>query len=581
MKHFSIPVTPLHRADRQIRVIEWLGAALLAAAFLLPVADAPWFSFWREWAAAIAALLVVLAAITRLRAARLPLRIAPASTVVVALGLALVCWLQFAVGLVPYHSDALLPSLYLAGFALCISVAGSMPAEEREKLADRLAAALLVAALVSVPLAVLQWIGWLRLDLGMRVAGGRPIAHMEQANLLCSLLIQGLFGAWRLAARGRIPAKLAMLMGALILATMVLTQSRVAWLVALAVLGVACWRRDVLALHKHRVALGVGLAALALGTVLLPLLDQQLGLLGAALSERVSEGRRPAAWALYIDAVTRQRWMGWGVLQNGVAQFEVAPSHPSLGYVFSSAHNVALDLMVWFGIPLGALAAAVLLRAVVRSLTRARDGAALASALAAAALTLHGMVELPLHYAYFLLPLGFWLGVTGSEDSSGPALHVSSQGRALLPTLSIGTATLLSLLGSEYIRSTDVRPVFALDKATMQPVLEAEVGPPDVMLLDQLRAFHAFAALPLAAGVGASELDAARIAMRRSPTSAAIKRYALLAALNGHEADAVDALRRVSKVESPGQFARSQYAWAVWRERWPNLPRGFEAANSD
>jgi hypothetical protein len=154
---------------------------------------------------------------------------------VLAIGLAMLCWFQLAGGRVPYLSDAVLASLYLSAFGICALVAGSLPAAERDVLADRLAACMAGAALVSVPLAVLQWVGLLRLDMDMPVMGGRPVAHMEQANLLCSLLIQGLLGVWRLAERRRLGAPAALALGAPVLLTIVLTQSRVAWVVAVAI----------------------------------------------------------------------------------------------------------------------------------------------------------------------------------------------------------------------------------------------------------------------------------------------------------------------------------------------------------
>jgi hypothetical protein len=556
------------------RTIENLGALLLAVAFLLPVGDAPWFSFWREWSAAIAVLLMLLGAITTLRDHRLPLRLPVLSLPAAALGLAVVCWAQFAGGLVPYVSDALIASLYLVAFSLCAVVAGSLPLSYRERFADRLAMALAVAALISVPLAVLQWTGWLRLDLGMRVAGGRPVAHMEQANLLCSLLIQGVFGLWRLSARGRLGTRAAILLCAPLLLAIVLTQSRVAWLVALALLGAAAWRRDIFDWRRH----GPGVLAIALfvvvGALALPWVNDRLGLIGAALSERFSEGRRPAIWSLFVDAATVYPWVGWGALQNGAAQFALADRHPSLGYFFSSAHSIGLDLMVWFGIPVGGLAAVALVTVVARRVAWASDIATLATALAAVALVLHGWVELPLHYAYFLLPLGLFVGATriDRESAWGPALLVPTDVKVLLPGLSLLWALLLALLGREYIRIADVRPVLAIDKMTRHLVLEADSPNPDAMLLDQLKAFHAFAALPLGTGASAADLDAAKAAMTRAPYSASIERYALLAGINGRDAEARVALRRLCKFETPAQCLASQDAWTLWRRQWPGLP---------
>lgn len=556
------------------RTIEWLGIALLAVAFLLPVGDAPWYSFWREWTASIAVLLVVLGAISALRDRAMPLRWDLYSMPTLACILVVLCWVQWAFGLVPYLSDALLASIYLFAFGLCAMVAGSLPAAERDALADRLSVAMAAAALFSVPLAMLQWIGMLRLDMNMPVAGGRPVAHMEQANLLCSLLLQGTLGIWRLAERRRIGAGVAMLLGAPILLTIVLTQSRVAWLVAAAVVCAVLWRRPLFAWHRGRYAATAVVLVVAIGTVLLPWLDDLLGLTGAPLAERVSQGRRPAAWAVFAEAAATHFWAGWGALQNGAAQFALAERHASLGYSFSSAHNFVIDLMVWFGAPIGLLTGAAVLWAILRRLHGAPNAPALVTTLAATALLLHGMVEFPLHYANFLLPLGLFFGVTTPERTGGHriALHLPTGARSLLPALSLAATLMLALLGREYIAASNVRPVLAYDKPTLHLMLVAELAPPDVVILDQLRAYHEFAALELAQGRTLADLEAARVAMQRTPFPTSIERYALLTGLNGRGAEAEDALRRVCKFQTPRQCERSSRAWDIWRQRWPALP---------
>jgi hypothetical protein len=553
------------------RTIEHLGVTLLAVAYLLPVGDAPWFSFWREWTAFIAVLLIVLGALSTLRDLRLPLVLPLRSSPSIGLGLAALCGVQWVTGIVHYHSDALLASLYLAGFSFAALAAASLPQSHRDSLADRLALAMLIAALVSAPLAVLQWIGWLRLDMDMPVAGGRPVAHMEQANLLCSLLIQGALGAWRLVASARLRSRTAAFLCLPIMLSIVLTQSRVALLAASVIVVVAVWRRTTLAEHSlGRAAIASALAVIT-GALLLPWIDAHVGLAGASLSERVSEGRRPAAWALFVDAAMTRPWAGWGVLQNGVAQFAVANRHPALAYVFSSAHDVVLDLMIWFGVPVGLLAGAALVFGTVRRVVRSSDAAALAPALAVTMLLLHGLVELPLHYAYFLLPLGLYMGLTG-PPMHGPVLHLPTRTKPLVPAFALVSLVGLALIGREYIRIADIRPIVAYDAKTGLFMLEAELPLPDVYLLDQLKAFHAFAALPVAGGQSNNALDAARFAMLRAPYQASIERYALLAGRNGRTDDAREALNRLCKFETPKQCDNSKRAWEIRRRQWPDLP---------
>jgi O-antigen ligase len=557
-----------------IRAPEWAGIVVLVIAFLLPAGDAPWFSFWREWVASIAVLFIVLAAINSLRRQAMPLRVRALSVPAAALALAVLCWLQFAAGLLPYCADALLPSLYFTGFAICAVVAGSLPESERGELADRLAVAMLTAALLSAPLAFLQWLGPLTLDLGVPVGGGRPVAHMEQANLLCSLLVQGSLGAWRLIERRRIHRYVGLALCVPILLVVILSQSRVAWLVGFALLFVAVWRRDILLWRSVGRTLAIVVAFVVIGAALLPWLDAQIGLSGASLADRTSQGRRPVLWALFLDAVTVHPWTGWGVLQNGAAQFMQADRHPAAGYFFSSAHDVVLDLMVWFGAPVGLFVAVALLRAVWQRIALATDAAGIATAMAMAALVLHGLVEFPLEYAYFLLPLGLMLGASSVQPavtgSSGFELRVGT--RAMVPTLAIVPALILSQLASDYIKVTDIRPVLDVDAATGHRILAAQLPRPAVVLLDQLKGFHAFAATPLQTGLGAAELADAKTAMLRQPYAPSIERFALLVGINGDRASASDALLRLCKFEPTLSCEESQRAWGLWHQRWPQLP---------
>ncbi|MDE2566247.1 MAG: O-antigen ligase C-terminal domain-containing protein [Burkholderiales bacterium] len=563
--------------------LDGLGAVLLTGALLLPVGDAPWFSFWREWAAAGAVLLIVLATIHRLREQALPLRIDLISLPALAVVLAAVAWAQLAFGLLAYRSDALVPSLYLVAFAACVSCARSLPARDRDALADRMAAALLAAALLSAPLAVLQWLGRATLDLGIPVHDGRPVAHMEQANLLCSLLVQGALGAWRLAERRRLPRPLACFSVAVLLSVAVLTQSRVVWLVAGLLALIAVARSDLtqgLRRGAGRVMLLVGMAVVA-GTLLMPALDHRVGTSGLSLADRMSGGRRPAVWVLFAQAIARRPWAGWGALQNGAAQYAQALQHPSLGWYFSSAHNLALDLMLWFGVPLGLTATVALVLAVGRRLARAPTLAALATALAAAALLLHAMVEFPLQYTYFLLPLALCLGASDSAAGPGPggrdatglrSLCLRLQGRFALPALATAPALALALLAHDYIGLSDDRPVVDVDRATRHGVLVAGPVLPQAIALDELRAFHAFVALPLRPGLSAWDLERARAAMLRQPYAVSIERYALLEGLGGHAEAAAQTIAHACRFEPPEGCAESQRAWVLWQQRWPQLP---------
>jgi O-antigen ligase len=555
------------------RVVGWSGAALLGGAFLLPAGDGPWFSFWREWTASVAVLLIVAHAFSRLRDQRRPLESAWLSLPSLALLLAVLPWWQWAAGIESYRGDAALFSAYLVGFALCVASAQSLAAADRARLADRIASALLFAAVCSVPLAWLQWTGSLRLDLDVKVVAGRPVAHMEQANLLCSLLLQGLMGAWRLHERGRLGRWLFAALGVILLLTVGLTQSRVSWLVLTVAIAAFAWRRRALELRTGPRWFVVAAVIVGAGALLVPWVDGQLGFTAMSLADRTSGGRRPDVWRLFLDAVAQHPWRGWGAGQNGAAQFALALAHPPLLWLFTSAHDAVLDLMVWFGVPAGLVASAGLIAAVASRVARSRDGPSFVTAIAVTALLLHGLVEFPLQYAYFLLPLGLMMGCSGDPESSrARAWRLPVGGRATLPILAIAPAAFLALLARDYMPLSDTRPVMAYDRTSHHSSLAATPELPDVLILDQLAAFHSLAAQRAAPGMAAPDVAALRKPMLRFPFAPSQEHYAHVVALNGDPADALDALRRGCTFMTRPQCDDSHRAWAYWRAQGEALP---------
>jgi hypothetical protein len=58
----------------------------------------------------------------------------------------------------------------------------------------------------------------------------------------------------------------------------------------------------------------------------------------------------------------------------------------------------------------------------------------------------------------------------------------------------------------------------------------------------------------------------------RRPVSASMERYALLAGLNGDEAEVRETLRRLCKLASTQACSNSKDKWSSWRRQWARLP---------
>ena len=66
-----------------------------------------------------------------------------------------------------------------------------------------------------------------------------------------------------------------------------------------------------------------------------------------------------------------------------------------------------------------------------------KDTVSIVATLMVCAILIHGMLEFPLHYAYFLLPAGFLLGIIQAQYRNLPAIQISSKITSIIAILCI------------------------------------------------------------------------------------------------------------------------------------------------
>lgn len=395
-----------------------LSAFLLALAWLLPFHKTPWTTFGSE-------LLSFFAAVSALGAfIQTPLKVAKAqwwSALIV-----LIPMLQWAFGQILYLGNAIVVTGYLSLFWL-MTVLGynlALHPAERELLFKRFCMLLLGTGVISSLIAILQ-----ALDLAslfspymMILKGNRPYANFAQPNnfatflSLCLVACLYLYEKRHLALRWLVPLSL------LFLFCIVLTQSRTSWVVALFFVGYLSIKQ-----YGHAKRLSWPLLMLWFSTFVamlfvLPMVTQWLAsqsdqdlVATVSVVERASSGYlRLDMWSQILVAIQQQPWFGYGWNQTGMAQiaaFELYPTHEW----YKSAHNLVLDLIVWNGIP---IAIAILLYYIcwLYWLNKGvKDSLSICATLMVCAILIHGMLEYPVHYAYFLFPMGFLLGIIQAQ----------------------------------------------------------------------------------------------------------------------------------------------------------------------
>jgi len=395
--------------------------------------------------------------------------------------------------------------------------------------------------------------------------GARPFANIAQPNHLASICFLGICCLGWMHQRQQIGSATLRLGGAFFILGLVLTQSRtgllqvgllVAWVLAI---------RDRAHLRTSRrdaLSLGIGLAGLSLCW---PWFCDLLLLNGArsATEAQASVGLRGRHWWMMIDAIGREPWWGYGWQQLHSAQQRVALDHAWVGEHIESSHNLILDLLVWVGIPIGLTMVALLATWFLRRGLQCRNPHAAWLLVMVAGLFAHAMLEYPLEYAYFLIPIGLMMGaLDGSVDA---AADVRAP-RAFLWGATGALALLLACIGKEYVKAEEDLRVLRFEAAHIG-VDRIATPAPKLVLLTQLQAYLALGRIEARQGMEARELELAAAVAQRYGYQWVMFRYALAAGLNRQPEIAATTLARVCRVHSLRQCTDV-------RDRWQELANG-------
>jgi len=489
----------------------------------------------------------------------------------VVVSLSVMPWLQHATGMIPMAGTAWMAFAYLLGLAMAILVGQRWEWHSPAQLGDGLFMAIGIAALMSVGLQIHQW---LQLDLidiwSMGNGFGRPFANFGQPNQLGTLLIWGILALVWGALRAYIGPAVMVASIVYVLFGLALTASRTAWIgVVLLVLAAMYWR----SLWPWRSAPWIAIILFGCFFVfvrVIPSITSGL-LLSSAEGDletlvRLSPETRPQVWAMFLDAVWQRPWLGYGWNQVAVAQLAVAVDHPPLGVQFSHAHNLFLDLLLWCGVPLGLTLSGLLVAWMWRRFRAIQDAASALMFLLILVVGNHAMLELPLHYAYFLLPTGL---VIGALDIRLHGRMLAFRQRWLAGALWLGSVVLLATMVRDYMRIEASYQVLRFEWANIRP--HASRDPPDVLMLDQLRGLIVFARFEPVAGMSPQQLDWMRHIASIYPRAGVIHKLAAALAWNNQPVEAALWLRRLCAVAPQSQCNAIKKAWKIQSESDPQI----------
>jgi hypothetical protein len=525
-----------------LQVFELLACVALAGAWLIPNHYPPWTSVYNEALAGIGLALLLVARIRYWTSSALP------NSVWIIFSVAAIPGLQWTLGLLHFSGDVWVSSLYMLCLSVGIAVGALRSQASAKNAAVLLSGATFLSASVSSLFVALQALhadfsGVWSVYTG---SAGRPAANLGQPNNLATLLGFGAVSLLLLREHRKVGSAVAAIMLTILLVGAAFTQSRTSLFFGLVVFA------GVWLAKKRGVPFKTDLSTVAIATLLhwalmlaWPTLQATLLLSGSAdsMAQRGLETPRLQMWPMLLHAASLSPWYGYGWLQVGAAELAV-------GELWLHGHNLFLELVLWCGYPLGLALVAVILYWYVTRLGRVRTVEGVVGMLIVSVFGVHAMLELPHHYAYFLIPLGLWIGQV--ETSIGSRQDIPA-GLVALP-VALAALIAFAVLRDYPAIEEDFR-VVRFENLRIGSVRATHTAP-DAPFLSSLTGFLRFARMKPAAGMSTEALATMQFATERYPYAPSLARLAAAWALNGRLDDGTQAFLKIRKMYGEGTFRR-------------------------
>ena len=354
-----------------------------------------------------------------------------------------------------------LPYLVAAGVAAVLLVLWPRDAERGATVA---ATGWLAAAGLSALIALLQYFDleaplfpWVNI-----AQPGQAFGNLRQPNQLASLLVIGALALRWWVQAGRVPVGAAVALGALLMAALAATASRVG-LVALLACGmlVAWWALRAGRGQRAVLAVGGAVALYVLAALALPQLAQWAdGVAGRDMLERLRTGEstcgsRLILWRNVLHLISLKPWTGWGWGELDYAHYITLYEGARFCHILDNAHNLPLHLAVELGVPVALAACAALAWLVWRGRPWAEQHPTRQLAWGVlAVIGIHSLVEYPLWYGPFQMAAVvcawlLWATRDGARDAA-PGL------RALRYPVAAAMLAAVAYAGWDYHRISQI-----------------------------------------------------------------------------------------------------------------------------
>lgn len=551
----------------------------LALSFLLPNHYYPWGSFYLEFSMFVSFVCLLSVLVIDNGVIRVPFFLCFLAV------LSFVPLVQLLFGVILFHGDAVVSSIYIFTFFLaCILGFNILSIGKPDLYVNGVAVCMLAIGVASVWVSLIQWLGTYNGILVHGIpSGGRPFGNLGQPNNYSTLIFFSYFSLYFLYEKRFFSSLSFVFVGAFLLFGLSLGQSRTAWLVFASLIFAVMLSFVVFRAYPKRrlVFLLFSILSLYVFSIVLEIISNYLNLHNQLEFRSQVRDVRIDMWQAFIASILDRPLLGFGWGQVSVAQlnaFEVYPQNGMTQY----AHNLALDLMIWNGVPLGILALLIILALFFRVFLNSFSSTGFYFFSGLGALMVHSMLEYPYAYAYFLILAGLFFGAgyvpcSKSKEALTPVIRrrMEYQGSLLKQEFEVGRLVLipviviffigLGVFWHEYRLLEEDQRLLRFEAASIGTLRAAEKAP-DVTVINQLKGFLWVARTSSDDLLSDDEKQLVHsVALRYPMPMPLLKRAQVIESEIGSE-DAVVSLRPIRHIYGEAAY-RSAAAQLVGKER--------------
>lgn len=522
-----------------------IAAILISLAWLMPIHYRPWVTYTGELYAFFA--LFALAAICLKEKLEIPAISLPL------LLLTFIPFIHFLVGQVFFFSTAMMGFIFVFSFWL-VSVLGyhlSTGNYSREETFTNLSYVFLASGTITGLIALCQWSNLDSVLPGMVNISGtqRPYANFAQPNNMATFLVMALMSCLYLYENKKIHTKWLFACAAVIVIGVALSQSRTAWVAAIAIiLYLAFYQyKGIIRLKWYYSSFWFIFFVACI--VAFPLLSQ---LAAQAMDTDVVQSRnvvsratgdmsRIAIWQQMLAAIQAQPWFGYGWYQTSAAFVSVSDTVQGPVWI-RSAHNFIIDFLLWNGLIIGLPFLAYFGYLGFQLQRWVNTPESVIGILMIGAFVTHAMFEFPQHYAYFLLPVGFILGTVLAQNPKIKTVVMPSVGMKFI--FAVGLLLLIVIYRDYDVAVPKLGQSIRYEK---QP--EKITNEKPIYLLTEFNHRIAWIRLNPYSKASADQILEGEQMVLSYPTKYNLIKYAKLLAFNGYEAEAKHQLQRLKIIQ--------------------------------